>query len=98
MYADDPFTPEIFEPSVPFQLAVLIENRGYGDAYDLNIASSQPVITENEKGLLVDFTIVGARLGNEPTSNTLNVDFGTVEAQSNSKSALSLTDQMPLCY
>ena len=82
-YADDPFTLAI-EPSVPFQLAVLVENKGFGDARDLQIASSQPEIVENEKGLLIDFTIIGSRLGNTPTSNTLNVDFGTVQAKNNS--------------
>ena len=81
-YSDDPFTPEI-EPAVPFHLGLLIENRGYGDARDLRIASSQPEIVENEKGLLVDFSIVGARLGNEPTSNTLDIDFGNIGALSN---------------
>jgi len=83
VYADNPFTPEVVEPSVPYFLGILIENRGYGDARNLQIASSQPEIIENEKGLLVDFSIIGARLGNAPTSQSLNIDFGTVEARSN---------------
>ena len=82
-YSDDPFTPDIVEPTIPFQLGLIIENRGYGTANDVEIISSQPEIIENEKGLLVDFSIIGARLGNEPTANTLKIDFGTIEPQSN---------------
>ena len=81
-YSDDPFTKGLVEPSVPFFLGLLIENRGYGDARNVEIVSSQPEILENEKGLLVDFQIVGARLGNEPTSKALRINFGTVESRS----------------
>ena len=81
-YADDPFTAEI-EPSTPFHLGILVENQGYGEARNVKIDSSQVEIVENEKGLLVDFSIIGARFGNRPTANTLNIDFGTIEARSN---------------
>ena len=54
-----------------------------GKASNLKIASSQPEIIENKKGLLVDFSIIGARFGNEHTTNTLNINFGDVEARSN---------------
>jgi hypothetical protein len=81
-YSDDPFTRQV-EPALPFHLALLIENRGYGEARNLEIVSSQPEIIENEKGLLVDFSIIGARLGNSPLSRSLNINFGTIEAQSN---------------
>lgn len=81
-FSDDPFTSEI-EPAIPFFLAILIENKGYGEARNLKIASSQPEIVENEKGLLVDFSIIGARFGNQPTANSLNINFGNIPAQSN---------------
>ena len=83
VFSDDPFTPQI-EPPIPFQLAILIENKGYGDAKDVNILSSQPEIVENEKGLLVDFSIIGSRLGNVGVSeNSLNIDFGDIPSKSN---------------
>ena len=31
----------------------------------------------------MDFSIIGARFGNRPTTNTLNIDFGDIEARSN---------------
>merc|ERR1719343_1461329 len=65
-YSDDPFTENIIEPAQPFHLGILIENRGYGNASNVKIASSQPEIIENKKGLLVDFSIIGARFGNRP--------------------------------
>jgi len=82
-YADDPFTEDVREPSIPYHLGLLIENRGFGEARDVRIESSQPEIIENEKGLLVDFSIIGARFGDLPTANTLNIDFGTIAPQSN---------------
>lgn len=83
VYSDDPFTAGVVEPAIPYQLGLLIENRGFGEARNVKIASSQPEIIENEKGLLADFTIIGSRLGNEPTAETLNIDFGTLPEQSN---------------
>ena len=84
VFSDDPFTTQV-EVSVPYQLGLLIENRGYGDAFDVNILSSQPEIVENDKGLLIDFTIIGSRLNDAITrTKSLNIDFGTVAARSNS--------------
>ena len=57
VYADDPFTPQV-EPSIPFTLAVMIENKGHGIARNFRITSAQPKIVENEKGLLIDFKII----------------------------------------
>ena len=56
VFADDPFTPQI-EPSIPFNLAVMIQNNGAGQARNVSIASAQPKIIENESGLLIDFKI-----------------------------------------
>ena len=84
VYSDDPFTSKVKEPSIPFHLALLIENRGNGDAVDVKIASSQPEIIENKKGLLVNFKIVGCRLGQyEVASNSLQLNFGMISAQTN---------------
>lgn len=72
---DNPFTDEI-EPSVPFTLGVAVMNAGYGTANSLQITSGQPEIIENSKGLLVNFMIIGANIGNESISPSLTVTFG----------------------
>jgi len=77
LYADDPWTPEL-EPSVPYDLGVMVTNVGAGAARNLTITSGQPVIVENEKGLLIDFQIVGAQVNNQPVEKSLTVNFGDV--------------------
>ena len=74
---DDPFTDEI-EPSVPFTLGVAVRNAGHGTAYTLQITSGQPQIIENERGLLVNFMIIGASIGSGSISPSLTVMFGDV--------------------
>ncbi len=77
VYADDPFTPEL-EPSIPFDLGLLVRNNGAGVARDLTITSSQPRIVENERGLLIDFDIIGTIVGNETISPSLTVNLGDI--------------------
>ena len=72
---DDPFTDEI-EQSVPFTLGVIVKNAGHGTASSLQIASGQPEIIENEKGLLVNFMIIGANVNGGDVSPSLTVMFG----------------------
>jgi large repetitive protein len=77
--ADDPLTDPI-EPSIPAELAVMIHNRGAGTALNVNIESAQPEIIENEKGLLIDFEIIGSNLnGQDVQLGLLNIDFGDLE-------------------
>ena len=78
---DDPFTDEI-ESSVPFTLGVAVKNAGYGTATSLQITSGQPEIVENEKGLLVNFNIIGAFIGNQTISSSLTVMFGDLAPDS----------------
>src|SRR5262249_49813751 len=61
VFSDDPFTPQI-EPAEPFSLGVLVNNTGKGRANEVSIASAQPQIVENEKGLLVNFQILGTEV------------------------------------
>ena len=75
MIGDDPFTDEI-EQSVPFTLGVIVKNAGHGTASSLQIASGQPEIIENEKGLLVNFMIIGANVNGGDVSPSLTVMFG----------------------
>ncbi len=74
---DDPRT-EVTEASEPFNLAVLVQNHGYGTAKQLSIESAQPEIIENEKGLLVDFEITGSKVNGYGTTPSLTVNFGDI--------------------
>ena len=64
VYSDDPFTDPI-EPSIPYSLAIMVENRGHGVTKNMHITSSQPKIVENESGLLIQFQIVGCSFGSQ---------------------------------
>lgn len=75
--SDDPFTDEI-EPSIPYSLAVLVKNTGFGAARNLRITSSQPKIIENEKGLLINFDLIATQVGTESLTPSLTADFGDV--------------------
>ena len=77
VFADDPFTQEI-EPSLPYALAVRVDNVGYGEARNMKITSAKPEIVENEKGLLIDFKIIGAQLENQAVTPSLEVDLGPI--------------------
>ena len=76
---DNPFTSEK-EPSVPFSLGVAVRNMGYGTAINLQITSAQPEIIENEKGLLVNFKIIGNTIGNNSFVPSLTVNFGDLSS------------------
>src|SRR6185437_1604678 len=73
--ADDPHTPQI-EPSVPFELAVMVQNSGAGTAHNLSIDSAQPRIIDNEKGLLINFQIIASQIDGQNITPSLTVDFG----------------------
>ncbi len=81
VFGDDPYTPEI-EPSIPFPLAVMVENQGYGMAQNFQITSAQPTIVDNEKGLLINFQIIGTEVAGQPQSPSLTANFGNVAPQS----------------
>jgi hypothetical protein len=74
---DDPFTEEV-EPSDPFALGLQVVNVGKGGAGKLTITSAQPQIVENEKGLLVDFKIVGSQVGADAATPSLTVALGNI--------------------
>ena len=79
VFSDDPFTTEI-EPSIPFSLAVMVQNLGAGMAEDLRIISSQPEIIENEKGLFIDFKILATEVEGQPLTPSLTADIGDLES------------------
>lgn len=81
---DDPLTDPI-EPIVPAELAVMIENNGYGTAKNVRIESAQPEIIDNEKGLAIHFELIGSNLNGQPRQLGLtNIDFGNIAPKTTS--------------
>ena len=79
---DDALTRGEVEPSVPAELAVMVENQGYGPAVNMSISSAQPKVVENEKGLAINFNLIGSNFQGQPRSlGVNNINFGTVPAQ-----------------
>lgn len=80
---DDPLTKDVVEPMVPSEFSLLIHNIGAGDATNVRMTTKQPEITDNEKGLFVDFQIKTSQLngGEEMAIMGENVatDFGTIK-------------------
>ncbi len=75
---DDPLTDPI-EPIIPAELAVMIENNGYGTAKNVRIESAQPEIIDNEKGLSIHFELIASNLNGQPRQLGLtNIDFGNI--------------------
>jgi hypothetical protein len=79
VYGDDPFTLPV-EPSEPYTLGLIVKNIGAGDAKNFEITSAQPQIIENEKGLLIDFSIIGTRIGSNAATPSLTAKLGNIPA------------------
>ncbi len=86
VYGDDPLTPDVVEPSVPAEFALLINNVGAGDAKDVKMITAQPEIIENEKGLAIEFEFLSSQLnGGEKVlslGNGMASEFGDIAAYS----------------
>ena len=93
VWGDDPFTPEA-EPIIPFDLAVRVSNIGWGPAKNLQIESAQPVIVENDKGLLIDFKIIGTWLDGSAIAKTLTILFGTLEPKTCGTGSWAMTSSL----
>lgn len=78
VYGDHPFTPEV-EPSVPFSLGMIMTNFGGGPAQNVRVTSAQPVVVDDSSGLLIDFLILGTRVGSELLAPSLTVDLGDLD-------------------
>ena len=79
---DDALTLDRVEPTVPAALGVRIDNQGCGIAKNVKLETAQPEIVDNEKGLLIDFAIIGSSLnGKDCDLGSENIDFGNIEAQ-----------------
>lgn len=85
VYGDDPLTEEV-EQTVPAEFALLINNKGYGDATNVNMVTQQPEIIENEKGLLIDFELISSQVNGGDAAlafgEAISNDFGTIPAHS----------------
>ena len=83
LYGDDPLTDAV-EPVVPGEFAVVINNKGNGDATNVRMVTKQPQIIENEKGLFIDFEFVSSQLnGQEKTmamGESIPTEFGNIPA------------------
>ncbi len=77
VFSDDPHT-EIVEPSIPFNLAIMVRNNGAGEARQFRITSAQPEIVENEKGLLIDFKIIGTEVAGQNLTPSLTANLGNI--------------------
>lgn len=81
---DDPLTKDVVEPMIPSEFSLLIHNIGKGAATNVRMNTQQPKITDNEKGLLVDFQIKTSQLNGEEETAVMGesvlTDFGTIEA------------------
>ncbi len=79
IYGDDPLTTAV-EPIIPAELAVMIENNGYGVAQNVSIESSQPQIVSNENGLSISFNLIGSSLqGASANLGLTNINFGNIQ-------------------
>ncbi len=84
VFGDDPLTYDVVEPSTDTEFALLMVNKGAGEAKNVRMTTKQPRIVDNEKGLDIDFEIISAQLnGQEKTlalGETVATEFGTLGA------------------
>ncbi len=88
VYGDNPLTEEK-EQVLPAEFALIISNKGEGEAKNVKMTTQQPQIVENEKGLAINFSIDSTAVNGNPVSTlvyngVLQNDFGTIAAHSQS--------------
>lgn len=97
IYGDDPLT-ETVEPIVPAEFALLVNNKGYGDATNMKLTTKQPEIIDNKKGLAINFEIVSSQLNGEDRDlamgGSIVNDFGTIAAHSQAYAQWWLTSTL----
>ena len=86
VYGDDPLTTDVTEPMKPAEFALLINNKGNGDATNVRMQTDQPRIIENEKGLMIDFQLVSSQVNGGDAAlsfgQSIANDFGNIPAHS----------------
>jgi len=85
VFGDDPLT-ETVEPMIPSEFALIVNNKGYGDAENMNLTTHQPEIIDNQKGLAISFELISTQLNggdkNLSLGGSMTSDFGTIPAHS----------------
>lgn len=83
LYGDDALT-EVIEPVVPGEFALIINNKGNGDATNVRMVTKQPQIIENEKGLFINFEFVSSQLNGQEKAmamgESIPTEFGNIPA------------------
>ena len=68
----------------PAEFALIINNKGNGDATNVKMVTNQPEIIDNQKGLLIDFEFISSQLNGQDKTLALGqsipTDFGTIPA------------------
>ena len=86
VYGDDALTLDVVEPMKPAEFALLINNKGYGDATNVKMVTQQPEIIENEKGLFIDFELISSQVNGGDAAlsfgQSIANDFGTIPSHS----------------
>lgn len=85
VFGDDPLT-ETVEPMIPSEFALIVNNKGYGDAENMSLTTYQPEIIDNQKGLAINFELISTQLNGGDTNlslgGSMTSDFGTIPAHS----------------
>ena len=88
VYGDDPLTLDVVEPMKPAEFALIINNKGNGDATNLRMVTQQPKIVDNEKGLAIEFEFLSSQVNGQPATlafgQSIANDFGTIVAHQQS--------------
>lgn len=83
--ADNPLTEDV-EPSEEVEFALLMINKGWGDATQVSMMTEQPKIVDNEKGLLLHYDMISSQLNGGEKVLALGreapTDFGTIPGHS----------------
>ncbi len=90
VFGDDPLTLHTIEPRQPFSIGAIISNTGYGVANNVRVTSAQPEIISNERGLVIDFNIIGTESHGEAIAPTLKAtlgDIGPIDSAENTRVA-----------
>lgn len=86
IYGDDPLTSNVVEPMAPAEFALIINNKGNGDANNVRMVTQQPQIIDNEKGLYINFELIKSQVnGGEAAlsfGQSIANEFGTIPANS----------------
>lgn len=78
VYSDDPTTSDYVEPPQPFSVGVQVSNVGAGVARNFQLTSAQPVITSNDRGLLVNFFLLRSQFQDAPHTTSLTGSLGDI--------------------